>query len=118
MNDSQKGDTHNMNETTNTQTRTFYRLVVTIGGETIAHDNARETFADVIEKIGISRVASCTDGLIFESKPAAVSCRLRAGYWILVGGSIRSVHQKAEKLLNIKASLGIRDLHVETPLKS
>lgn len=99
------------------QPRMYSRLVVTVNGKTFTGDNARETFADVIEEIGIDRVAGCTHGLIFESKPAAKSCRRRGSYYILVGTPISPVHAKAKKLLDIKDALGIVDMDVGTPPK-
>lgn len=94
------------------------RLVVTMpNGEKIDHPNARQTFFEVIEKLGVERVKNCNPELIFASEQKDVKTWKSGQYYILVGGIVGAVKAKKKKLDRIATTLGLR-LQVEIIPKS
>lgn len=90
------------------------RLVVTMpDGEKIDNRISRQTFFDVITRIGVERVNNCAHELIYSSLPDdsdKYTYWQHGRYYILVGGRVSSTNAKARILRKIGKSL---DLNIQ-----
>ena len=79
------------------------RLIVTMNGEKIAHRNAKDTFVEAIERLGIERVKNIGIAPIFTSKPKSESSKLGQYYLITQSPTKR----KKEMLEDMASELGV-----------
>lgn len=88
------------------------RLVVSMNGDEIDFPVARDTFIEVISRIGVERVRRYAPDLVFTSEPE-YTWRPIGSYYVLVGGKVGSTNAKKRHLMRIARALDI-PLHIKT----